>query len=159
MIFRNFFFVGMYLCSIFIEIILIVYTFNCILKCRYFHGKRRAEDSVLKSNSGLVLRPGFMYGTRYVSLPNNATLAIPLWLLGMPLESILSLPGFNQLKYIPGLRAAFSRPLSVDAVGDVIAHASVYNTNIIPLDTSQNWKTAGILNVDDIFQYSRDLRN
>lgn len=100
-----------------------------------------------------------MYGTRYVSLPNNVTIAIPLWLLGKPLESILSLPGFNKLKYIPGLRGVLCRPLSVDVVGDVIAHAAVYNTSILPPDATElNWKTTGILNVDDIFQYSEILR-
>ena len=99
-----------------------------------------------------------MYGTRYVSLPNNTTVTIPLWLLGKPLESILSLPGFNKLKYIPGLRGVLSRPLSVEAVGDVIAHAAVYNTSILPPDATFNWKTTGVLNVDDIFQYSENLR-
>ena len=128
------------------------------MQYRYFHGKRRAEDSVLKSKSGLVVRPSFMYGTRYVSLPNNATITIPLWLIGKPLEVILRLPGFNKLKYIRGLRAIFSQPLSVEAVGDVIAHAAVYNTSFMPPDAKNKWKMTSILNVDDILAYSENLR-
>ena len=40
--------------------------------CRYFHGKKRAEQAVLDAfpDTGTILRPGFMYGTRQVSNGN-----------------------------------------------------------------------------------------
>ena len=56
----------------------------------YFNGKRRAEQALLDAypDTGVVLRPGFIYGTREVPLPAalqsiaGADLKIPLWLLG-----------------------------------------------------------------------------
>lgn len=45
----------------------------------YFQGKKRAEDALAASfpTSGVVLRPGFIHGTRYV-----AGVGIPLSLVG-----------------------------------------------------------------------------
>ena len=71
-----------------------------------------------------------------------------------PLEWVLSLPYANQLKYIPGLRAALSRPLNVETVGDVIAHIAVNHSNL----QSPPWKVNGILNVDDIYEQSQLLK-
>lgn len=58
----------------------------------YFNGKRRAEQALLDAypDSGIVLRPGFIYGTRElpVEVPAilkpivGSKLALPLWLLG-----------------------------------------------------------------------------
>ena len=56
----------------------------------YFNGKRRAEQALLDAypDKGVVLRPGFIYGTRAVPLPaavqpiTGPELKIPLWLLG-----------------------------------------------------------------------------
>ena len=40
--------------------------------CRYFEGKKKAEDSVVDvfKGNGYVLRPGFIYGNRVVPLPD-----------------------------------------------------------------------------------------
>lgn len=50
----------------------------------YFHGKRRAEQAVHDkfSDNGVVLRPGFIHGTRTVPVPAVGDLHLPLWLLG-----------------------------------------------------------------------------
>jgi hypothetical protein len=49
----------------------------------------------------------------------QGNVAIPLELLGKPLETILSLPGFSSLKNLPCLKAVFTPPVSVDNVAAV----------------------------------------
>ena len=67
--------------------------YNVLLKIdeiSYFNGKRRAEQALLDAfpETGVVLRPGFIYGTRDVPLPTaihsitGPELKIPLWLIG-----------------------------------------------------------------------------
>ena len=82
----------------------------------YFNGKRRAETAVCDAypKTGTVLRPSFVYGTR-----KEGGVSIPLGLIGKPLESILSCPGFNQLKNVPFMKAIFTPPVSVESVGAV----------------------------------------
>ncbi|KAJ9135106.1 hypothetical protein P3X46_032325 [Hevea brasiliensis] len=55
-----------------------------LLSSGYFTGKRKAESEVLSKypNSGVVLRPGFIYGKRRVD-----GFEIPLDLVGQPLEN------------------------------------------------------------------------
>ncbi|CAI5467205.1 unnamed protein product [Closterium sp. Yama58-4] len=54
----------------------------------YFNGKKRAETAVLDAfpNTGVVLRPGFIYGKRRVT----GGVEVPLDLIGQPLEKLLS---------------------------------------------------------------------
>ncbi|KAF8290007.1 hypothetical protein TcG_03973 [Trypanosoma cruzi] len=56
----------------------------------YFYGKKIAERAVLENlgDRGVVLRPGFIYGTRYLPL-GEGFVPLPLWLLGRPLEAVL----------------------------------------------------------------------
>lgn len=50
----------------------------------YFNGKRRAEEAVRDAypSSGVVLRPGFIYGVRGVDLPGAGRVGIPLGIVG-----------------------------------------------------------------------------
>jgi hypothetical protein len=42
-----------------------------------------------------------------------------------PLEAILSIPGADKLRELPGMRAVLAKPISVDCVGAVAAAASL----------------------------------
>jgi hypothetical protein len=42
-----------------------------------------------------------------------------------PLEAVLSVPGMDRLRSIPGMQAVFARPLAVDCVGAVAAAAAL----------------------------------
>jgi uncharacterized protein YbjT (DUF2867 family) len=60
----------------------------------YFNGKRRTENALIDAfpMTGVVLRPGFIYGTRNIPLPSHLFfglqntfmdhISLPLWLLG-----------------------------------------------------------------------------
>ena len=113
----------------------------------YFDGKRRAEEALLQAypTTGVILRPGFMYGTRYVSV-NGKSISIPLALAGIPLEQVLTFPGINQMRnIIPGMRAILARPVSVDKVGSVAARIALTHNNI--------GLSKQILSEDDIANY------
>ena len=94
----------------------------------YFNGKRRAETAVCDAypNTGTVLRPSFVYGTR-----KEGGLTIPLGIVGKPLEAVLNCPGFNQLRNVPFMKAIFTPPVSVESVGAV----AVASAAGIPLQT------------------------
>lgn len=108
----------------------------------YFNGKRRAEQALLSAypENGVVLKPGFMYGTRHIDV-NGREVQIPLGLVGKPLEMLLSLPGISNLKNIPGMRAVLARPLDVNTVGRVAA------------DIAINGSKQSILSEDDIANF------
>eukprot|EP01038_Epipyxis_sp_PR26KG_P015934 gene15934-21622_t len=102
----------------------------------YFNGKRRAEVAVLDAypSTGIVLRPGFIYGTRDVPLPlpipfiPSKHIGIPLWLIGRPLETILTAIPSSTLEYarssIPGMKAILAPPVSVDVLASVATAAA-----------------------------------
>jgi len=80
----------------------------------YFNGKRRAEKEVLHNfpEGGVVLRPSFVYGTRY-----QGSVGIPLWLLGQPMEKLFSMQPFSMLaNNVPGMKAILAPPISVSIV-------------------------------------------
>lgn len=107
----------------------------------YFDGKRRTEQALLEAfpHTGVVLRPGFIHGTRQVPLGGDKTLALPLWLLGKPLESLFSLPPVRLLRdNVPGMQAVLARPIARDDLARVAVAAA---TGATP---------AGVLSVDDI---------
>ena len=83
----------------------------------YFEGKRIAEKAVDKyfpSVDGVILQPGFVYGSRVT----DGKLTIPLGWLGYPMEVLFNLPVLDQLRKIPFLgKLAFSPPVSVNDVG------------------------------------------
>lgn len=106
----------------------------------YFEGKRQAEEQLFKSfpgsGDGVVLRPGFIFGTRQVS----PTLKIPLSLLGKPLEAILSHFPFNRIQHVvPGMKAVMCPPVSVEHVAAVASAAALgqlpdLDSNIVKID-------------------------
>ncbi|KAF3953481.1 hypothetical protein CMV_021080 [Castanea mollissima] len=86
-----------------------------ILSTGYFTGKRKAEAEVLSKypNSGVVLRPGFIYGKRRVD-----GFEIPLDLIGEPVERILrATESFTRpLSSLPASDLLLAPPVSVDDV-------------------------------------------
>ncbi len=122
----------------------------------YFHGKRRAEQSLLDlypDRTGIVLRPSFVFGTRDVS----PTTQIPLGLLGAPLKAILGLPGFNHLKHLPFMRAILACPVSVEDVGLVAAAAAAPPEALLPFEVS-TVTSESIIPEDDITKIAEKLR-
>ncbi|WOL17434.1 hypothetical protein Cni_G26226 [Canna indica] len=86
-----------------------------LLSSGYFNGKRQAESEVLSKypRSGVVLRPGFIYGKRRLD-----SYEIPLDLIGEPLERILlAVENFTKpLKSLPASDLLLAPPVSVDDV-------------------------------------------
>ena len=124
----------------------------------YFNGKRRAENAVLDAypDTGTVLRPSFIYGCREVG-----NISIPLGPVGKLLETVFQLPGINMLKStIPGGRAIFATPVSVENVG-LVAAASVIAPEVLELDSIDGditpYKFTGILSEDDINNLAKKL--
>ncbi|KAF5198645.1 NAD(P)-binding Rossmann-fold superfamily protein [Thalictrum thalictroides] len=86
-----------------------------LLSSGYFTGKRKAESAVLSKypNSGVVLRPGFIYGKRKVD-----GFEIPLDLIGKPLETFLNATKSftGPLSSLPASDLLLAPPVSVDDV-------------------------------------------
>ncbi|RDX87038.1 putative protein, chloroplastic, partial [Mucuna pruriens] len=86
-----------------------------LLSSGYFTGKRKAESEVLSKypNSGIVLRPGFIYGKRRVD-----GFELPLDLVGEPVEKILqAVESFTKpLSSLPASDLLLAPPVSVDDV-------------------------------------------
>ncbi|EYU43716.1 hypothetical protein ABFS82_01G109300 [Erythranthe guttata] len=84
-----------------------------MLSTGYFTGKRKAEAELLSKypNSGVVLRPGFIYGKRKID-----GYEIPLELIGEPLEKFLSaVQNFTKpLNTLPASDLVLAPPLSVN---------------------------------------------
>ncbi|KAI7987628.1 Uncharacterized protein LOK49_LG13G01868 [Camellia lanceoleosa] len=93
-----------------------------LLSSGYFTGKRKAESEVLSKypTSGVVLRPGFIYGKRRVD-----GFEIPLDLIGGPLERFLqATENFTKpLSSLPGSDLLFAPPISVDDVAFAVINA------------------------------------
>lgn len=117
-----------------------------LLNNGYFNGKRRAEGRVLSGfpGSGVVLRPGFIYGKRRV----GKDLDIPLDLLGRPLEKLLeAAAGITRpLAALPGSDLLLAPPVSVDDVARAVLRAA----------TDEN--VFGILNIQQIKDLARYVR-
>ncbi|KAI4328028.1 hypothetical protein L6164_020425 [Bauhinia variegata] len=93
-----------------------------VLSSGYFTGKRKAESEVLSKypNSGVVLRPAFIYGKRRVD-----GFEIPLDLVGEPLERILrATENFTKpLSSLPASDVLLAPPVSVDDVAFAVINA------------------------------------
>ncbi|KAK8484253.1 hypothetical protein V6N13_097709 [Hibiscus sabdariffa] len=93
-----------------------------LLSSGYFTGKRKAESEVLSKypSSGVVLRPGFIYGKRRVD-----GFELPLDLVGEPLERILSaVENFTKpLSSLPASDLILAPPVSVDDVAYAVINA------------------------------------
>ncbi|MED6205948.1 hypothetical protein PIB30_022394 [Stylosanthes scabra] len=86
-----------------------------LLSSGYFTGKRKAESEVLSKypSSGIVLRPGFIYGKRRVD-----GFEIPLDLVGVPAERFLKATEnfIKPLSSLPASDIFLAPPVSVDDV-------------------------------------------
>ncbi|MQM02234.1 hypothetical protein Taro_034998 [Colocasia esculenta] len=95
-----------------------------LLSSGYFTGKRKAESEVLSKypNSGVVLRPGFIYGKRKVD-----GFEIPLDLIGEPLERLLNATEnlTKPLSSLPASDLLLAPPVSVDDVAFAVVNAVV----------------------------------
>ncbi|KAK2658482.1 hypothetical protein Ddye_005015 [Dipteronia dyeriana] len=85
----------------------------------YYEGKRAAETELLTKfpYGGVILRPGFIYGTRTVG-----SIKVPLGVVGSPLEMVLQhAKSLNQLPFVGPL---FTPPVNVTAVAKVAVRAA-----------------------------------
>lgn len=93
-----------------------------LLQSGYFTGKRKAESEVLSKypNSGVVLRPAFIYGKKKVD-----GFEIPLDLIGEPLEKLLrATESFTKpLSSLPASDLVLAPPVSVDDVAYAVINA------------------------------------
>ncbi|XP_038687241.1 uncharacterized protein At1g32220, chloroplastic [Tripterygium wilfordii] len=93
-----------------------------LLSSGYFTGKRKAESEVLSKypRSGVVLRPGFIYGKRRVD-----GYEIPLDVIGEPLERFLrAVENFTKpLSSLPASDLILAPPVSVDDVALAVINA------------------------------------
>ncbi|GFP89501.1 uncharacterized protein at1g32220 chloroplastic [Phtheirospermum japonicum] len=93
-----------------------------LLSLGYFTGKRKAESEVLSKypSSGVVFRPGFIYGKRKVD-----GFEIPLDLIGEPLEKFLnSVQSFTKpLNSLPASDLLLAPPVSVDDLAFAVINA------------------------------------
>ncbi|CAL0305743.1 unnamed protein product [Lupinus luteus] len=85
----------------------------------YYEGKRAAETELLTRfpYGGIILRPGFIYGTRSVG-----SAKIPLGLIGSPLEMVLQ--HAKPLNQVPLVGPLLTPPVNVTAVAKVAVRAA-----------------------------------
>ncbi|KAJ8436345.1 hypothetical protein Cgig2_009910 [Carnegiea gigantea] len=104
----------------------------------YYEGKRAAETELLTRfpYGGVILRPGFIYGTRRVG-----SMKLPLGIIGSPLEMILQ--HARPLTQVPLVGPLFTPPVSVQAVAKVAVRAAT--DPVFP---------PGIIDVHGILRYS-----
>ncbi|XP_020588228.1 uncharacterized protein At1g32220, chloroplastic [Phalaenopsis equestris] len=85
----------------------------------YYDGKRAAEAELLSkfTYGGVILRPGFIYGTRQIG-----GMKIPLGVIGSPLEMILQ--HAKPLNKVPIVGPLLTPPVSATAVAKVAVRAA-----------------------------------
>ncbi|XP_026381006.1 uncharacterized protein At1g32220, chloroplastic-like [Papaver somniferum] len=85
----------------------------------YYEGKRAAETELLTRfpYAGVILRPGFIHGTRKVG-----SVKLPLGLIGSPLEMVLQ--HAKPLSRVPLVGPLLTPPVSVNAVARVAVRAA-----------------------------------
>lgn len=105
----------------------------------YYEGKRAAETELLTRYpyGGIILRPGFIYGTRRVG-----SMKLPLGVIGSPLEMILQRA--KPLSQIPLVGPLFTPPVNVTAVAKVAIRAAT--DPVFP---------PGVIDVHGILRYSQ----
>lgn len=105
----------------------------------YYAGKRAAETELLSKfpYSGVILRPGFIYGTRSVG-----SMKIPLGVIGSPLEMVLQ--HAKPMSQLPLVGPLFISPVNVTAVAQVAVRAAT--DPVFP---------PGIIDVPGIQRYSQ----
>ncbi|KAL3498241.1 hypothetical protein ACH5RR_040973 [Cinchona calisaya] len=105
----------------------------------YYEGKRAAETELLTryTYGGVILRPGFIYGTRRVG-----SMKLPLGVIGSPLEMVLQ--HAKPLGQLPLVGPLFTPPVNVTAVAKVAVRAAM--DPVFP---------PGIIDVYGILRYSQ----
>ncbi|GMH07997.1 hypothetical protein Nepgr_009837 [Nepenthes gracilis] len=105
----------------------------------YYDGKRAAETELLTKfpYGGVILRPGFIYGTRRVG-----SMKLPLGIIGSPLEMVLQ--HAKPLSQVPLVGPLFIPPVNVTAVAKVAVRAAT--DPVFP---------PGIVDVHGILRYSQ----
>ncbi|XP_052209775.1 uncharacterized protein At1g32220, chloroplastic-like [Diospyros lotus] len=105
----------------------------------YYEGKRAAETELQTKfpYGGVILRPGFIYGTRRVGSMN-----LPLGVIGSPLEMVLQ--HAKPLNKVPVVGPLFTPPVNVTAVAKVAVRAAT--DPVFP---------PGIVDVHGILRYSQ----
>ncbi|CAL1385225.1 unnamed protein product [Linum trigynum] len=109
---------------------------NYILR-GYYEGKRAAEAELQAKfpYGGIILRPGFIYGTRGVG-----SLKLPLGVIGSPMEMVLQRA--KPLNQLPVIGPLFTPPVDVNAVARVALRAAtdpVFPPGIIDVDGIQRY--------------------
>ncbi|KAE8732532.1 NAD(P)-binding Rossmann-fold superfamily protein isoform 2 [Hibiscus syriacus] len=91
---------------------------NYLLK-GYYEGKRAAETELLTKfpYGGVILRPGFIHGTRSVG-----RIKLPLGVIGSPLEMVFQ--HAKPLNQVPLIGPLFTPPVNVTAVAKVAVRAA-----------------------------------
>ncbi|CAI9772310.1 unnamed protein product [Fraxinus pennsylvanica] len=105
----------------------------------YYEGKRAAETELLTryTYGGIILRPGFIYGTRRVG-----SMKLPLGVIGSPLEMVLQ--HAKPLSQVPLVGPLFTPPVNVTAVAKVAVRAAT--DPVFP---------PGLIDVHGIIRYSQ----
>ncbi|KAF8092252.1 hypothetical protein N665_0420s0018 [Sinapis alba] len=111
-----------------------------VLSSGYFTGKRSAEAELLSNypNSGVVLRPGFIYGKRKVN-----GFEVPLDLVGEPLDKIYDAAErfIRPLRSLPASDLLLSPPVKVDDLALAVINA-VKDDDIFGIFTIEQIKEA-----------------
>ena len=128
---------------------------------RYFEGKRSAERALLAAfpaaGAGVVLRPGFMYGTRMVPI-SQFQLPLPLGLFGKPLQLLVDNTIGKQLRsHLPGMLAPLAPPLPVRSVAQVAVAAAMGEKAVQVICQCPQSGVVNILSVADIQHVCRIL--
>ncbi|CAN0860370.1 Uncharacterized protein At1g32220, chloroplastic [Linum grandiflorum] len=113
---------------------------NYILR-GYYEGKKAAEAELLAKfpYGGIILRPGFIYGTRGVG-----SLKLPLGVIGSPMEMVLQ--HAKPLTQLPVIGPLFTPPVDVTAVARVALRAAT--DPVFP---------PGVIDVHGIQRYNQPL--
>ncbi|GMQ02690.1 hypothetical protein CsSME_00048802 [Camellia sinensis var. sinensis] len=111
---------------------------NYLLK-GYYEGKRAAETELLTKfpYGGVILRPGFIHGTRRVG-----SMKLPLGVIGSPLEMVLQYA--KPLNQVPLVGPLLTPPVNVTSVAKVAVRAAT--DPVFP---------PGIIDVYGILRYSQ----
>ena len=90
-------------------------------------GKENAETRILElfgEENGTILQPAMVHGTRTL----DSGLALPLWVVGAPLEFLCNLPPFPWIaQNLPLFGSLLVPPSSVEDVSMAAVH-SIFNT-------------------------------
>lgn len=108
----------------------------------YYEGKRAAETELLTRYpyGGVILRPGFIYGTRTVG-----GMKLPLGVIGSPMEMVLQ--HAKPLSQLPLVGPLFTPPVNVTVVAKVAVRAAT--DPVFP---------PGFVDVHGILRYSQKSR-